>query len=197
MDIRRDDRPFGGPAPPAAIFYYTRGRRGEHPQAASGWISWDPAGGRIQRLQRPVLRGATTDPVGGELLEQGFLTGWPRIVAVAAPVPSGDRTGGSWWRTMRAKTAFTWRMPADRRRVPAGSLSGARGALSSRHPTSRREEPARPARRHSPGLERPAPGRHRLVVDRRRWLPAAVRDDRRDGERNRLPLPRRGFGRWA
>ena len=29
----RDDRPFGGPAPPAAVFYYSRDRRGEHPQS--------------------------------------------------------------------------------------------------------------------------------------------------------------------
>jgi transposase len=29
----RDDRPFGGPAPPAAMFYYSRNRSGEHPQA--------------------------------------------------------------------------------------------------------------------------------------------------------------------
>ena len=29
----RDDRPFGGPAPPAAIFHYSRDRRGEHPLA--------------------------------------------------------------------------------------------------------------------------------------------------------------------
>jgi transposase len=29
----RDDRPFGGPGPPAAMFYYSRDRRGEHPQA--------------------------------------------------------------------------------------------------------------------------------------------------------------------
>jgi transposase len=28
----RDDRPFGGPAPPAAMFYYSRDRAGEHPQ---------------------------------------------------------------------------------------------------------------------------------------------------------------------
>jgi transposase len=28
----RDDRPFGGTGPPAAIFYYSRDRRGEHPQ---------------------------------------------------------------------------------------------------------------------------------------------------------------------
>jgi transposase len=29
----RDDRPFGGPAPPAAMFYYSRDRAGVHPQA--------------------------------------------------------------------------------------------------------------------------------------------------------------------
>ena len=29
----RDDRPFGGTGPPAAIFYYSRDRRGEHPQS--------------------------------------------------------------------------------------------------------------------------------------------------------------------
>jgi transposase len=28
----RDDRPFGGPAPPAAVFYYSRDRKGEHPR---------------------------------------------------------------------------------------------------------------------------------------------------------------------
>src|SRR6267143_2085901 len=27
----RDDRPFAGPDPPAAIFYYSRNRNGEHP----------------------------------------------------------------------------------------------------------------------------------------------------------------------
>ena len=29
----RDEKPFGGAGPPAAIFYYSRDRRGEHPQA--------------------------------------------------------------------------------------------------------------------------------------------------------------------
>ncbi len=28
----RDDRPFGGPAPLAAVFYYSRDPQGEHPQ---------------------------------------------------------------------------------------------------------------------------------------------------------------------
>src|SRR5664279_643023 len=29
----RDDKPFGGTGPPAAIFYYSRDRKGEHPQS--------------------------------------------------------------------------------------------------------------------------------------------------------------------
>jgi transposase len=29
----RDDRPFGGPSPPAAIFYYSTDRQGEHPRS--------------------------------------------------------------------------------------------------------------------------------------------------------------------
>jgi transposase len=32
----RDDRPFAGPAPPAAIFYYSRDRGGEHPRTHLG-----------------------------------------------------------------------------------------------------------------------------------------------------------------
>jgi transposase len=28
----RDDRPFGGPDPPAAMFFYSPDRRGEHPE---------------------------------------------------------------------------------------------------------------------------------------------------------------------
>jgi transposase len=45
----RDDRPFGGPAPPAAVFYYSRDRRGEHPQRHlarwSGVLQADAYGG--------------------------------------------------------------------------------------------------------------------------------------------------------
>jgi transposase len=34
----RDDGPFGGPAPPAALFFYSRDRSGEHPQQhLAGW----------------------------------------------------------------------------------------------------------------------------------------------------------------
>jgi transposase len=34
----RDDRLFGGTDPPAALFYYSRNRAGEHPQShLAGW----------------------------------------------------------------------------------------------------------------------------------------------------------------
>jgi transposase len=45
----RDDRPFDGPAPPAAVFYYSRDRAGEHPQRHlekySGILQADAYGG--------------------------------------------------------------------------------------------------------------------------------------------------------
>ena len=45
----RDDRPFGGPAPPGAVFHYSRDRGGEHPQSHlaeySGTLQADAYGG--------------------------------------------------------------------------------------------------------------------------------------------------------
>src|SRR5471030_2607731 len=45
----RDDKPFGGPAPPGAVFYYSRDRAGEHPQTHlatySGIFQADAYGG--------------------------------------------------------------------------------------------------------------------------------------------------------
>ena len=38
----RDDRPFAGPDPPAAIFYYSRSRNGEHPvRHLAGYAGYD------------------------------------------------------------------------------------------------------------------------------------------------------------
>ena len=41
---------------PAAIFHYSRDRRGERSAGASCWIRRDPAGGRLRRLQQAVSR---------------------------------------------------------------------------------------------------------------------------------------------
>jgi len=60
----RDDAPSGGTAPPAAIFHYSRDRRGIHPQehlrAWSGTLQADAYGGynelyRPERLPAPIL----------------------------------------------------------------------------------------------------------------------------------------------
>ena len=63
----RDDRPFAGPAPPAAVFYYSRDRRGEHPIAhLQGWagvMQADAYSGygelyAAQRQPTPILEAA-------------------------------------------------------------------------------------------------------------------------------------------
>jgi transposase len=59
----RDDRPFGGPDPPAAIFYYSRDRGGEHPkshlEAYGGILQADAYGGYGQLY----LAGRSPGPV--------------------------------------------------------------------------------------------------------------------------------------
>jgi transposase len=63
----RDDRPFGGTGPPAAIFYYSRDRKGEHPQGHlagyAGILQADAYDGynklyQAGRSPRPILEAA-------------------------------------------------------------------------------------------------------------------------------------------
>jgi transposase len=63
----RDDNPFGGQAPPGAVFYYSRDRAGEHPQAHlasySGIFQADAYGGygrlyEAGRVAGPILEAA-------------------------------------------------------------------------------------------------------------------------------------------
>ena len=63
----RDDRPFGGPAPPAAVFYYSRDRGGAHPQAHladyAGILQADAYGGdgklyEANRRPGPIMQAA-------------------------------------------------------------------------------------------------------------------------------------------
>jgi hypothetical protein len=63
----RDDKPFGGAGPPAAIFHYSRDRRGEHPQAHL--IGY--AGGRRQSNGDPRTRGATNSFASKGLRRKG------------------------------------------------------------------------------------------------------------------------------
>jgi transposase len=63
----RDDRPFAGPAPPAAIFFYSRNRDGEHPTrhlaGYAGVLQADAYGGfnglyDAKRCPRPITEAA-------------------------------------------------------------------------------------------------------------------------------------------
>jgi transposase len=63
----RDDKPFGGPEPPAAVYYFSRDRRGEHPQAHlasyAGIFQADAFSGynelyRAARTPRPLTEAA-------------------------------------------------------------------------------------------------------------------------------------------
>ena len=50
----RDDRPFGGPDPPAALFYASRDRSVQHPERHLSGFGRDPAGRRLWGLQRAL-----------------------------------------------------------------------------------------------------------------------------------------------
>ena len=63
----RDDRPFGGTDPPAALFYYSRNRAGEHPQShLAGYVGLMQADAfngyndvyRVNRRPAPILEAA-------------------------------------------------------------------------------------------------------------------------------------------
>jgi transposase len=65
----RDDRPFGGPAPPAAMFYYSRDRSGEHPADTSGGVCRDLPSRCLWRLHTAVRGQPQAGPIGrGNLL---------------------------------------------------------------------------------------------------------------------------------
>ena len=60
----RDDRPFGGPDPPAAVYFYSRNRDGEHPRrhlADYGGILQADAYRRVQR--RSTIRRRKPGPI--------------------------------------------------------------------------------------------------------------------------------------
>ena len=59
----RDDRPFGGRAPPAAMFYYSRDRGGEHVEAHLARWSGAAAGRRLLRLQPAVCGRSHPGPI--------------------------------------------------------------------------------------------------------------------------------------
>ncbi|AUW60676.1 IS66 family transposase (plasmid) [Sphingobium sp. SCG-1] len=92
----RDDAPFGGPAPPAALFHYSRDRRGEHPQAHlatwSGILQADAYSGYGElylagRQPRPVLEAGCFAHARRKFFELADVEG------AARKKSRGERTG--------------------------------------------------------------------------------------------------------
>jgi transposase len=83
----RDDRPFGGRDPPAAMFYYSRDRRGEHPKAHlaawAGILQADAFGGYAKLYQ--------TDRKPGAIVEAGCWAHARRPFFVMADVAAQAR----------------------------------------------------------------------------------------------------------
>ena len=59
----RDDRPFGGAGPPAAMFYYSRDRKGEHPQAHLAGYSGILQADAFDGYRQLYLPGRTPGPI--------------------------------------------------------------------------------------------------------------------------------------
>jgi transposase len=83
----RDDRPFGGPEPPAAMFYYSRDRGGEHPArhlaGYAGTLQADAYGGYTKLYE------ATRKP--GPIVEAGCWVHARRPFFVLADVAANAR----------------------------------------------------------------------------------------------------------
>ena len=59
----RDDQPFAGPAPPAAVFFYSRDRTGEHPERHLADYAGHTAGRRLRGLQPAVQSDRQPGPI--------------------------------------------------------------------------------------------------------------------------------------
>ena len=123
----RDDRPFGGPAPPAAVFYYSRDRGGEHPRRI-----W-PAGAASCR---PTPMAATASSTHADR-KPGADPGGGLLGAMRAASSSSSPTS----RPARAQ--------GRRQDAHADLAAGAGGRAAHRRPVRHRARHQRPDRRAS------------------------------------------------
>ena len=91
----RDDRPFAGPAPPAAVFFYSRNRAGEHPNqhlaGYDGILQADAYAGFNDSMRRRANRDRSPRRPAGHM-GGGSSSSWPRLHAHRLP---SRRCGGS------------------------------------------------------------------------------------------------------
>ena len=83
----RDDRPFGGPDPPGAVFYYSRDRGGEHPQshlAGYAGILQADAYAAMASSTSPAARPDRSWKRRAGLMRDGSFSCWPMSRAARA-----------------------------------------------------------------------------------------------------------------
>ena len=158
----RDDKPFGGAGPPAAIFHYSRDRRGEHPQAHLAGYAGILQADAYDGYNKLYLGGpqARSDPGGGVL------------GACAAPVLRHGRHRGE--RAPQGCRKEGDPALADRHRGGAPH----RRAICDRALDQRQEPRGAPG---GPTRHEPAPGRRSHVLHARAGGEALARARPREG----------------
>ena len=117
----RDDKPFGGAGPPAAMFYYSRDRRGEHPQAHlagyTGILQADAfdgynklylAGAKSWADQGSGLLGACPAPVLRHGRSRGERAAQSRRQEGDRPLADRDRDRAPHRRAVRDRALYQW-----------------------------------------------------------------------------------------
>ncbi len=116
----RDDRPAGDTASPAVWFAYSPDRKGEHPAAASGEVSWHAAGRCLRGIQSALRkRRASSKPRVGRTCGASFTIWNKRIVP-------------RWRGSAGADRGTVWHRRTDSR--PARRTSAARSARTQAQP---------------------------------------------------------------
>ena len=115
----RDDRPFAGPAPPAAVFHYSPDRRGEHPQrhlaAYAGILQADAYAG-FGELYHPARK-------IGPVTEAGCWAELPKVPRAKHVEWQRRATGGA--------SCSTWPSSPRRRSRPRRCGASTRSSTSS------------------------------------------------------------------
>ena len=132
----RDDRPFGGKDPPAASFYASRDRRGEHPERHltnwSGVLQADAFSGYARLYSRPIGNRARSPKRYVGATPDASSSNSPTSPPTRGGVRTPRRSRRSRWRRSNASTPSSRssaRSTASRPR--SGSLRAAQGARRS------------------------------------------------------------------
>ena len=125
----RDDRPFGGRAPPAALYYASRDRRHEHPvrhlQAFTGILQADAYGGYNELYDPSRAQGRLRRRCAGPM-PGGSSSNWPTSPPMHGAARTRRRSRRSRWRRSGASTRCSISSAASTALAPKSGCACAR-----------------------------------------------------------------------